>query len=48
VVNIGGRRIAESKDECKRTNMNNVDLNRNWPYEFGTACIHSIVVFMVV
>lgn len=29
-ANPGGRMLVEQGDFCKRTNENNVDLNRNW------------------
>jgi hypothetical protein len=31
IVNVYGRKVVQEGDLCKRTNENNVDLNRNWP-----------------
>lgn len=31
IVNVYGRKVVQKGDLCKRTNENNVDLNRNWP-----------------
>ena len=31
LVNVGGRRLFERGDFCRRGNGRNVDLNRNWP-----------------
>ena len=37
VVNANpyGRLMVENGDYCRRTNKNNIDLNRNWDYYFG-------------
>lgn len=34
-ANPSGRMIVEKGDYCKRTNGNDVDINRNWDYFFG-------------
>lgn len=35
VVNVHGRQKVEQGEWCKRTNENDVDLNRNWPDHWG-------------
>lgn len=35
IVNMEGRRAVDRGEFCKRTNGNNVDLNRNWDTHYG-------------
>ena len=41
-ANPSGRELAEQGDYCRRTNNNNVDLNRNWDFNWEvTDCMSS-------